>query len=647
LGQSQQGDWYLGLDIGNTGISAVLLQVSQSRLYPLHWTDAVGKFAEDDHRGLFRLPAIARVDLHQLDPSQTELAPVLASPLGEEAVELQPTSEPTTNQSLQNLKALLSIGVPYYSRPLLQWQPVLRRLDHPLPLLAVRQSLAWLLSTIAPPPEGTGHRLGNPTPPLTCEAIGLSASEFETALANLTGVIINQSAASSDAGFANLRTAVWEAGLVDSPARVYGVNEAIAALVSGLRGAAGEVPSLPPGLSPRAQLYHEDWQGTTLVLSAGAATTELAIVLPAAGVNSPLLGATYSTSAMQETSHRSIAYAGHGLDQDIIFQLLYPAWNHATDASAVDDDPWQELLVNQVLPPSPGNPAVAQRQLISDRFQQSAFGRQVLAAARRVKLELQQRDHCTITLGERNLTILRQDLGSRVFLPYIQRLNREISLLLQQSGVALLDVQQVICTGGTASLGAIARWLRQKLPNATIIQDTYSATPNPYNCLATCSRVAYGLAMVSLHPQFMDQASYASSDYDLFLGMISVFTSMPLTVDEILQRLNQQGFSTSGAASESLRQRVLALLEGHLPTALLPTPGDTLLLTPESQDNPDYQKLQAAPLFHKLDAHTYQPNPAQWPYLLRYLEAAALATPGFNSNWRTVAADAGVLGAVG
>ena len=638
------------------------------------------------HQGLFRLPAIAQVDVHQMQVSQPELS--LSFPGGGIGSEETAGSEVSAGSSLSlhHLKPVLAIGIPYYSRPLVQWQPILQGTTSPLPLEVVRQSLTRLLATITPPHDTSASPQdadGSETQgsEIQCEAIGLSPSEFQSALSNLSGVIVSHPAMGFDAYGANLRAAVIQAGLVTTPDQVYTVNEAIAALASGLRGARGEIPTLPPGLSPRAQLYHEDWQGTTLVLSAGATTTELAIAtLPDAN----------QAGNFRDVAHRSFAYAGHAIDQDIIFQLLYPAWKQATAGAAAEtpdgaytfgsggmarsgvfvdgwhwqpvpptdpatptstdrENPWKALLADLITPPSPGAPAPAHRQLLSDRLHQSPFGRQVLQVARQLKLELQRNDRRTVTLAGRDLTIRRQDLGSRVLLPYIQRLNRELSLVLDHAGITLFDVRQVLCTGGTASLGAIARWLRQKLPNATIIQDTYAVTPHRTNCLTTCSRVAYGLAMAPLHPPLMHQSRYANSDYALLYGVIQIFnhasmkasttvpTTVPmkvaLTVDDILQQLIQAGLGQSNEnnddqdAVQTLRRRVLALLNGDLPPGLVPSDLNLALLTSDSQQNPDYQKLLAAPLFHKLDTQTYQPNPTQWPYVLRYLDSLAIAPP--------------------
>ena len=127
------------------------------------------------------------------------------------------------------------------------------------------------------------------------------------------------------------------------------------------------------------------------------------------------------------------------------------------------------------------------RRRLQQRLEDSVLGQSLLEAARHLKLILQHQHQFQLELGDQRWIIRRKDLESRIFLPYIQRVNRQLNVLLSQTGFSPQAINQVICTGGSASLAAIARWLRQKFPNATIIQDTY-----PSDRPASCSRIAYG-----------------------------------------------------------------------------------------------------------------------------------------------------------
>jgi hypothetical protein len=203
-----------------------------------------------------------------------------------------------------------------------------------------------------------------------------------------------------------------------------------------------------------------------------------------------------------------------------------------------------------------------------------------------------------------------------VFVPFVQRLNRELNAMLSHTGVPVQAIEQALCTGGTASLPAIARWLRQKLPNATIIQDTYPSEQTP-----ACSRVAYGLATLPLHPQVFDVKSLHYSDCFLLLELLRCCPDRPLSVAEIVGLLEIRGINT-GICFD----RILAVLEGELPAWIRPDAAEALLLTPEFRENADVLGLHAAPLFYKQENNSYRPNVAQCQRLRHYLSQLMAGT---------------------
>jgi len=165
-------------------------------------------------------------------------------------------------------------------------------------------------------------------------------------------------------------------------------------------------------------------------------------------------------------------------------------------------------------------------------------------------------------------------------------------------------------------MGAIARWLRQKLPNATIQQDTYAPPESPtHTHLPVCSRVAYGLATIPLYPQVVDASRHQYNDYFLLMELLRIFPDAPITLASLLQTLDRRGINT-----QRCQPNLLALLEGRLPPGLVPLERDTYALAPDSQHNPDYQSLLTAPLFVREGPQTYRPNPTQWQLLRQYLD---------------------------
>ena len=648
-------DWYLGIDFGTTGISAVLLNRSTCELYPIYWSEArpqdQGGFVADKS---FRLPAIAYLSTGRDSPTDPNLPSptqdqnaVTSVAIGSLALDLNQRNQSSgaidadsTKLLLRDFKPYLSLGVPHYSPQTSGWEPVLQWSDqHQLEMSWLHQSLQTLLATLS------YHRLATPTPSaLDCAAVGLDAATFQTALRQLAGVVMGYPANWSDTYTFNIREAVLGAKLVAHPEQIFFIEDAIATLLSGLRSADGRAVVLPNNLSQKPYLYNTDWQGSTLVISAGASVTEMALVdLPSA-----LRNLTY-----QDFTLRSLPYAGKALDQDIICQLLYPTWSRqprrgssdtytfgsgqtARPGAFVDGWHWQpsesssktmtwdSLGLESLNLPSPGEPDPLNRQRLQQRLESLPMGQSLLEAAKYLKLILQQQDRFNLELGDQQWTVMRRELGSRVLLPYVQRLNRELNALLTQTGVPIQSINQVICTGGTASFGAIARWLRQKLPNATIIQDTYTNSrtgSTQENRLPTCSRVAYGLATLPLHPQVLNLPRQQYSDYFLLMELLRAFPDQPLSLPQIMQMLERRGINT-----QACRLHILALLEGHLPPGLVPTEKYADLLAPQSRQNLDYQMLLTASLFQKLDSQTYRPNYQQWNHFRNYLSTITAST---------------------
>jgi len=604
-----QHTWYLGLDIGTTGLSAVLLHRPTGELYPIYWYEPRNADEPEVTAPCFRLPAIAF-----LEDQQPERQNPLTSPLVVATAALASLRESADRGSLlTGLKPLLSVGVPFYASTA-TWEPVLQwSSEQTLPLVWVRRSLQDLLATLTQP----GDR---------CVAVGLDPDRFQTAIAHLDGIIVGDSASASDTYAFNVREAILQAGLVAHPARVFFVEDAIATVLSGLRGTLEQALSIPGIPSQKRTLFNTDWRGATLVIDAGAATTEMALItLPSNG--QPL--------AHQDFTCRSFPGAGTLLDQDIVCQLLLPEWArqpHTPDAPAegslallpdwdwqstfpaTEPLPWESLNLNDLDLPIPGDPDPIARQHLSQRLKGSSLGQALLDVAQHLKLILRHQDRFTFELGNQQWVVLRRDLEKLVFLPYIQRLNRELNALLSRTGIAVQAVNQAVCTGGTATIPAIARWLQQKLPNATIIQDTYASEPFP-----PCSRVAYGLAAVPLHPQVLNGMRQQYSDYFLLRELLRVVPQQSFSVGSILQLLERQGINT-----QACQNRILSLLEGNLPLGLVPTEGLEPLATASAQ-HPDLASLATAPLFEK-DSQGYRPNLEQCRQLQQYLETLLVAS---------------------
>jgi hypothetical protein len=407
--------------------------------------------------------------------------------------------------------------------------------------------------------------------------------------------------------------------LVQQADQVLLVEDAVATLLSALPSEDGRSVKLAQAQGQAGHLHNADWQGTTLVLTAGACLTELVLVhLPA------------DLAQLNPTDFyvRSVPFAGQGIDQDIICQLLYPVLSHLPDEAELPEPQPVTRTPDTEIPPldlnqlqiEPWMPAAAElapidRYHLQQRLDYTPAGTQLLHLAQLLKITLQHQPHFSFRYGLQTLTIDRQDLTSRVLLPYVQRLNRELNTLLAQTNTTASAVNQVICTGGTAALSAIARWLRQKLPNATIIQDTYPQSISGGQTIPSCSRVAYGLATLPLHPQVIDRARHQFNDYFLLRSLLRCFPAQSATVAEIMQLLEAQGIDTAAC-----RLRILSLLENHLPIGCIPATADLPLLLAESAENPDYAAIRLTPIFTKTADRIYVANRHALEYLLQYLD---------------------------
>ena len=564
---AQPAEWFLGIDLGTTGLSAVLINRLGDQVYPLGW-----QMAGDDRDDRFRLPAVVQV-------ISSEEATFTKGDIGPAALQQEAPL-------LRQIKPLVKIGIPHEEtgEPLIQWSD-----RGALPLLTVQSALVDFLKTLS-------------VDSLSCYATDLKARTLRTALADLQGVVVGYPNNWPDTYSFNVREAVLAAGIVSRPDQVMFVEEAIAALLSVLPN-----PQQAQGLDDQQSgLYSCSWSGETVVISAGATLTESAI----AQLPTDLDQLSYSDFAL-----RSFAYGGDSIDQDIVCQLLHqPMQGERGESNAATEsgvETWQSLGLHQLTLPQAGEVDRLRRHRLRQRLNNSTLGQAVLTAARQVKLALQSNEQFELSLGGHHWTVERRDLESKILLPYVQRINRQVSNLLGQNGLSDQAVKQVVCTGGSASLQVIARWLRQKFPNATIVQDTYSDEyPN------SCSRVAYGLANLCHYPQVLDANRHQYNDYFLLAELLRILPDQPLPAGGILHLLAQRGIDTQRCQSH-----ILALIEGHLPPGLVPSEGDRPLISAQSSETATYQMLAELPLFKKQGGQIYIADPQQGVRLRTHLES--------------------------
>ncbi|MFN6483842.1 MULTISPECIES: hypothetical protein [unclassified Nostoc] len=629
--------WYLGIDLGTTGISAALLNRSTFVVHPIYWS-AENPPGASSFQQSFRLPTEVYLPTASIPHGENESIEVheqtapaaVAQEKGTDhsattATTPRSTADPTTNNLYSaQLKPYLQVAIPYKSERQ-KWEPVLQLNEFSAgPLIWVVRSLSKLLLTLKSEKTST-------TPSLMAAAVGISEQNFPKIINNIAGVICTCPSSWSEQYRFNVREALLTSKLIQHPQQVFFVEEAIASLLPELDAANGEQVKLSArqGDHP-AKTSEHSIVGNTLVINIGTTATEMLLV----NVPESLVQLTYNDFMLH-----SFGYAGKGIEQDIICQLLLPPksrqsrsetasdacgglrqrktissnpWQWQPSIPGLDQMRWQSLGLEELELPRVGEPDITARIRLQQRLESSLLGQAVLDAALALKLILQHQDSFTLELADQRWILQRRDLESQVFIPFVRRLNRELNKLLVARGIPTEAINQAILTGGVACVGTVNRWLRQKLPSAKIIQDLYLGE----NGAPNCSRVAYGLAMLPLHPQILDIPRQQYTDYFLFTELLRLLPDRPLSFGEVIQLFEGRGINT-----RTCQQRLLAFLEGELPSGLIPSVTDSAWLTQSSQENPDYQAIATAPLFEKQGSLTYRPNSQQLLSLRRYLDA--------------------------
>ncbi|NDJ24148.1 hypothetical protein GS682_21365 [Nostoc sp. B(2019)] len=615
--------WYLGIDLGTTGISAALLNSSNFVVYPIYWS-AEKQPGTTSFQQSFRLPAEVYLPAASVPhgenesieaQEQTAPAAVAQEKVPDHSATIS-APDPTNNLYSAQLKPYLQVAIPYKSEQQ-KWEPVLQLNEFSAgPLIWVVRSLSKLLLTLKCDRTST-------TPGLVAAAVGINEQTFSKIINNIAGVICTCPSSWSEQYRFNVREAVLTSKLIQHPQQVFFVEEAIASLLPQLDAANGEQVQLRErqGLRP-AKTSEHPLVGNTLVINIGATATEMLLVdLP-----DNLVQLTHNDFMLH-----SFAYAGKGIEQDIICQLLLPPKSRQSrietqgDSKTISSNPWQwqpaipgldqmrwhSLGLEELELPRVGEPDITARIRLQQRLESSLLGQAVLDAALALKLILQHQDSFTLELADQRWILQRRDLESQVFIPFVRRLNRELNKLLVARGIPTEAINQAILTGGVTSVGTVNRWLRQKLPNAKIIQDLYLGE----NGAPSCSQVAYGLAMLPLHPQVLEIPRQQYTDYFLFTELLRLLPDKALSFGEIIQLFESRGINT-----RTCQQRLLAFLEGELPTGLIPSVIDSTWLTQNSQKNSDYKAIANAPLFEKQGSLTYRPNSQQLLCLRHYLD---------------------------
>ncbi len=616
--------WYLGIDLGTTGISAVLLDSSTGYRYPIYWLQTVPSHSnagptlssqipsDSSRETTFRLPTVIYSGPATHQRFDSAVPSMVVGSLASKLAHHQ------SGTLLENFKAYLNSGLPYYCSKRREWEPILQLPNQQLvSLYWIRRALQALLATLMP-------KSTLPDSLIQVEAQGLEREALATVLQQLEGVIFGCPAAWGDTYRFNIREAVLDAKLVHSPEQIFFLEDAIASLLAilpsvGSRPAntldsePGESDSTDKSivsessshvsLSPHPPVSPSAFTGGTLVINLGATTTEIALV----NLPDNLQELTYSDFYLD-----SLPYAGNAIDLDIFCQLLYPQLSPEQQQQLVLPDDWEW--------PSPGQPDPQKRDRLAFLLQHNSFCQAFFKATSYLKVILQHKEQFILTLDNQPCTLRRRDLETQVILPFIQHLNQNLRRLMIETGISEPGISQVFLLGGTVNIGLFAKWIRQRFPNASLIQGLD---------LPEATWVAAGLAMLPLYPQVLNYSRQQYSDYFLLLELLRAFpdtsgeTATHLySLEEILQQLEHRGLNT-GAVYE----RLVRLLDGELLAGLIPSLGEFSLLSPNSKENKYYTQLATSTgIFSQEGRGSYRRNPQQQECLRHYLQLILAGT---------------------
>ncbi len=203
--------WYLGIDLGTTGISAALLNRSTCVVYPIYWL-AEKQSGATSFQQSFRLPAEVYLPTASVPHTEGVVEQTAPIDIAQDKVPTPPpkATELTNNLYSAQLKPYLQVAIPYKSTRQ-KWEPVLQFNEFSAgPLIWVVRSLSKLLLTLKSDLQST-------TQGLTAAAVGIEKPDFASIINNITGVICTCPSNWSEQYRFNVREAILTSKLIKHP----------------------------------------------------------------------------------------------------------------------------------------------------------------------------------------------------------------------------------------------------------------------------------------------------------------------------------------------------------------------------------------------------------------------------------------------
>jgi hypothetical protein len=556
-----KNQWYLAIDFGTVEMSALLVNQNLKEQYPLYWQDL------ESQTILSRLKLAAFYSFTQQKSKPKFQKSRSSFRIAQQALEGLNNDK---GIFLESFKPYLNIALSYYASERGQWEPKLQQSpERVIPLYWIQKATQALFTSLTIHSDKIG---------LAMQCVGLTQADLDEALHNLQGVILSYPTSYDETYRFNLREAILGAKLVKKPEQIIFVEEAIASLL-------GHLSHLQPS---------QDEPKPTLILHLGASTTDLSLV------NMP---PELEDLTNQDFALEGFAYGGLSIDQDILYQFIYPQWVI---------NPQKPMMPLEMDFPAPGMASPAKRDTVFLRLQGSTVGRSLLQAAQLVKLVLQKRKDFTSKLGEQKWGVHRTELIAKIINPYLSQINHYINCLLAKKGQSEPEIEQIICSGGTSLLVKenLTILLEQKFPNAQIIYANLEASIDKIEP----SKIALGLSSTLLFPKIINYLNHQYNDYFIFIELLKILPKYMFTFEEIKQELIYRGINTTVC-----EKKIMAFLQGKIPEGLIPSTETCLCLAEYSQHDPENKGLLSIP-FCTIDSQGYyHPDVEQCQKLRQYL----------------------------
>ena len=549
--------WYLGIDLGESSIAAVLWRQETGEFHPIHWSwqpaegAGWGRAIADQPTypaAIYLTPNQRNLERWDKGARRSPTMPWTGF-AAIQAARQQPRGL-LLSQFKSALGRAVSCLLPQDAslEPKIAWTETQAIAFHWLV-----QGLTGLLRPLGVARSALPNRLKAKQPQFSCGVPGWSVEQFRGVMAQVQGVMGSQPVGASEAFRFNGREAMLRSQVADSPEQVMFLEEAVA----------GAIARFPEDNQP----------GTWLVIQTDVGQTQLAIV--------SLRDEQWSTA-----THR-FAYGAGDVDCDAIAQLF-----------CREPEKRRHFGLGDLPVPVPGKIDPVLRQKWRYRLLDWGDGCSLLNLAGQLA---RATEPMGLALGEYQWTLSPEEWRSRVLMPWLDCLNGELNHLFSRSGYGPATVSEMVTLGSLAQSVGVGDWLRRKVPGVEIVAGDRHL-------------VARGLARGFSQLERWQNPPSPYNSLFLLSELLQVAPDGPLSLEQWGTRMERRGSNR-----RACREQIEGFFRGEFPPGLLPDDSATSPIPASSRTHPGYEALQEKPLFVRHGDGSYQIYPEMALRWRRYL----------------------------